>query len=987
MSDAFISYSRVDTGFMMPLRDGLVRRGKDVWVDTADIRATAEWVNEIYRGIEASEAFLFLVSPESLQSDACQRELAHAISLGKRLIPVVRRETDPASAPEELRRVQWLAFPDSDSDDAKADKVASVLDTDLAWSQFHTWLLTRALRWERLGKQPHDLLRGRDLRESADRLQQTVQPPCGPFVTDLQREYIAAGKRAARRRRQLGGVLTGGALVAAALAAAITILSLTSSAEHARQSRSRALAAAATDNIPTNPSVALATALAAVRQAATPEAETALRRSLAASALYASIGPSPTTSSPEIGYAAWGPTDARLLTALSDDRVAIWDLDSGRARTLAGTGISQVSGLAVSPNGNYAAAATVRAGGYLWDTTSGRLLASGGTDGEATDVQFSSDSQRYLVFGHDFVDVYATPTGRQLAQVAYSSTGDASVTDATFRPGRPSQIATSDPPNGNPDPIRGVIIWNTDHPSRRLVISRDSDGWAVFSPDGLYLLAGVGGRPSLYNANTGKLIVRLAHAPTGVLLTTGATETPVTFAADGRRVAVVGQGYTNLYAVPSGHLLDRFRSGPISPDTVSGGSPPVSGLFDSSRNQVLSGGSLWDVRSHSVVAKFVTPSGLGSAQFSPDGRFVLSVDGGVAHIWDDGALPIVADYRASEPSWTLALSHDGLQVAAVTAPGRVAIWRRSSSRAVTIASSVRAPWLAFTPSDQTLIVAAPTDLRTFDTTTGKPVARIAYFGTHSNSVSRDGRRAIAFGAYGRLEVVDALDGRRVLNIPGNREASSSGAAVSPDSRLVAVSWNKTIEILDASNGERIRTIRVASDGSSLLFDPTDTYLFAQEVDGRAPATVVDLHTGSLIRLHGSGLGLMAAFSGNGRRLLTSGVGGTTIWDTANGAEVLSLTASAGLGVRMNRDGSTFLSGVSGGVSVVSASDGQTYATFPAGPDVAEDPWALSDDGRYVATASAIGEVTVRACPVCGDNAQVIAAAAQHLPRLWYTTGR
>ena len=65
MADVFISYSRRDTDFVRRLHEALNARGRDTWVDWEDIPLTAEWWEEIKTGIEATDSFVFIISPDS----------------------------------------------------------------------------------------------------------------------------------------------------------------------------------------------------------------------------------------------------------------------------------------------------------------------------------------------------------------------------------------------------------------------------------------------------------------------------------------------------------------------------------------------------------------------------------------------------------------------------------------------------------------------------------------------------------------------------------------------------------------------------------------------------------------------------------------------------------------------------------------------------------------------------------------------------------
>src|ERR1700730_11572242 len=79
--DAFISYRRVpeDAGFVDYLEGGLAGRGEHVWVDRAKIEPAADWSQRIALGIRNARALIFVVTPESVVSRECLRELDAAV--------------------------------------------------------------------------------------------------------------------------------------------------------------------------------------------------------------------------------------------------------------------------------------------------------------------------------------------------------------------------------------------------------------------------------------------------------------------------------------------------------------------------------------------------------------------------------------------------------------------------------------------------------------------------------------------------------------------------------------------------------------------------------------------------------------------------------------------------------------------------------------------------------------------------------------------
>ena len=92
MADAFISYSRRDAVFVEGLAAALEGRGKTVWLDTEGIEAGEVFPLALQRAIEGSDAFVFVITPDSVASRFCTQEIEHAQTLG---------EADPAGAADQ----------------------------------------------------------------------------------------------------------------------------------------------------------------------------------------------------------------------------------------------------------------------------------------------------------------------------------------------------------------------------------------------------------------------------------------------------------------------------------------------------------------------------------------------------------------------------------------------------------------------------------------------------------------------------------------------------------------------------------------------------------------------------------------------------------------------------------------------------------------------------------------------------------------------
>jgi tetratricopeptide (TPR) repeat protein len=218
MADIFISYSRKDKDFVRRLDEALKSRGREAWVDWEDIRPTEEWMHAIYAAIEGADTFVFVLTPDSVASVVCGREIAHAAEHNKRMVPIVARDMSPETVPEALAKLNWIFFRETDDFEKAIDILIGALDTDLDWVHAHTRLLTRAIEWESNGKNTSLVLRGDDLR-SAERWLAEAGAEKGRQPTALQTEYIIASRKAATRRQRITlGAVSFGLVVAIVLA-------------------------------------------------------------------------------------------------------------------------------------------------------------------------------------------------------------------------------------------------------------------------------------------------------------------------------------------------------------------------------------------------------------------------------------------------------------------------------------------------------------------------------------------------------------------------------------------------------------------------------------------------------------------------------------------------------------------------------------------------------------------------------------------------
>src|SRR5512134_2109210 len=228
MAKLFVSYSRRDSVVARKLIEAFKSIEQDVWVDWESIPPAVDWLEQILRGIEEADAFLFLISPDSIASEVCKVEINHAAQNNKRIIPIVLRDVQPKDSPENIRKLNWTFMRESDNFEEALAKVKTAIELDLDWLEEHRRLQVRSLEWHRKND-PSFLLRGRDLRNARHMLATATAKD--PIPTDLQKTYIKQSIRSERNRT----IAWISGIVALIIMAVLSVIAINRSVEALRQ--------------------------------------------------------------------------------------------------------------------------------------------------------------------------------------------------------------------------------------------------------------------------------------------------------------------------------------------------------------------------------------------------------------------------------------------------------------------------------------------------------------------------------------------------------------------------------------------------------------------------------------------------------------------------------------------------------------------------------------------------------------------------------
>lgn len=218
-STVFISYAREDREFMQTLRASLEERGVETKGDW-ELTTGEDYEMRLREFNLGAHALLFVISPDSIKSQACRNELALAVEHKKQILPISRRDHgDDNLLDSALRAPQWTFLRDGDDFERGMNDLVKAINTDFALMDMHGRLLVAADNWDRNRRNRSYLLRKDSLRGAEGWLTVTsAQPDKLPQPTPLEIEFIFSSRRARSRGTRIGlGIATAVALALLAL--------------------------------------------------------------------------------------------------------------------------------------------------------------------------------------------------------------------------------------------------------------------------------------------------------------------------------------------------------------------------------------------------------------------------------------------------------------------------------------------------------------------------------------------------------------------------------------------------------------------------------------------------------------------------------------------------------------------------------------------------------------------------------------------------
>jgi len=103
----FISYSRVDTDFVINLTKDLRLAGANIWLDQIDIGVGERWDNSVQNALLNCSSLLVIYSPDSVASENVLDEVYYILGEKRKVIPILYKKCE---IPFRLKRLQYIDF-------------------------------------------------------------------------------------------------------------------------------------------------------------------------------------------------------------------------------------------------------------------------------------------------------------------------------------------------------------------------------------------------------------------------------------------------------------------------------------------------------------------------------------------------------------------------------------------------------------------------------------------------------------------------------------------------------------------------------------------------------------------------------------------------------------------------------------------------------------------------------------------------------------
>ncbi len=881
----FISYSRKDKAFVQQLNDALDNAGVQAWVDWEGIELASDWMETITNAIQGTDAFIFVISPDSLKSKVCTDELEVCLQLNKKLIPVLYREpTKTSKMHEKIASTNWVYLRKQDNFDETIPKLVASVNTDLGWVRQHTRLLERAAEWEKKNKNKGYLLQGGDLSD-AERWMVESTTQSNRNVLPIQAEYIQTSRRVAVRNQ--GRVLIAVSFLAlAAIVLGIFALFSRNLAVMAEEDAKQAEAAARSSE---------ATAIANEHIAATQKAiaeenqqiaeektnlAKAERSAAEAQILQSSAGELNTSTLLAIdAYNRIPSFQAENLIRINSSWSAVPVAQMKQDGAIWNIEWSSDYQFFVTGNNYDSASGTAKAKACVWRASNGENVYCVEHENDVNDAIFTKDGKYLITASTDqTVKFWNASDGEFIKELTFGGAIlDLDVSDSVLAIGREDDFLT---------------LYYLNKPDLKPVDVEQKDGVKTvkFSPNGEFLAFGLqNGQVKFWQARNNFFYNGPTHLRSSyVVLAWSPDNNWVVSGGGDSRAKLTKRDGSFQYDVTHEDWVEGVAFGPdaswyatVSDDNI------VRVVNTTSGTEKFR-------MSHTHFAQRVI--------ISPDGQWIASTGyDHVVRIWDSISGSQVLEIPIAANGSAISFNQDNSRIVVADENGNIGIWDISTlnSRVGYIQFTEFVREAHFSPSGEYLIVNADdynlweipaNEIHQFkDGTKGKKVLTAKSL-TYNTAISPDSKWIVAVeydseDAQKNRATLVSVDGKTEYNLEHGGRVR--GVAFTADSQLViSAGTDGYLWFWDVQNGERQFSLNNSEELFSMTTSPVNTLAFAGLHD-----KIVVWNTATkeqIAELRQAGDIRSITVSSDGRLLATgSSEGSVALWKVEGNAIILA----------------------------------------------------------------------------------------------------
>ncbi|MFG6100075.1 TIR domain-containing protein [Leptothoe sp. ISB3NOV94-8A] len=889
--DVFISYSRSDSEFARRLNDTLQIQGKTTWFDQESISFGVDFQQEIYRGIASTDNFLFVISPQAVNSPYCADEVAYAASLNKRFIPLLYQSVDTQQLPPELAKIHWIDFSPQTHDFLTSfSQLVRTLDTDRNHVQSHTKWCQLAIEWEQKDRSADLLLRGSELVIAEAWLQEAEIGKKQPPATSLQQAFIHASRAAqrseeaaeqqrqihllqlqkertqeaetrlaeqkkyAKRQRWFVGVLSVALIVATGLGVVALMLFgwARVSEQQAKTSEQQAKANEVEAISHTSEALfvshhqleALQAALQAGRELETminPTDQQTIPVIRALGSVLYGIHEANRFSGHAnlVSDISYSPDGKHLASVSWDHTLRLWRWDGKLLRVFKGHN-EAIYSVAFSPDGQTLASASGDRTVKLWDIEGTLLKTLSGHRKTVRAVEFSPNGQ-LLGSASDDGDIRIWNRDGTLRQTLTAHHGGSPVLTLVFSPD--GQTLASGGGDGT------IKLWSVEdnQPAKLLSGHRQAISSIVFSPDGATIASSSRDRTiRLWNSDGTARQELKGHT---------ASVDSVTFSHDGERLASGSRDRTIKLWSLTGQLLKTLQGHENEVQTVT--FSPNHQLASASADNTI---RIWHTQEDLVTVLDEHKEPMRDVSFSPDGTLMAVAEGkNDIKIWHSNGTLLQTLKGHNNIVHSVTFSPDGQTLVSSSYDQTAKVWQVGANQPAHTLSGHQGRVYAssFSPDGKTLATASrDTTIKLWDLETGNLLQTLS---GHSDRVydvtfSPDGQWLASTGRDTHVHLRQRhMDGSfanepaRVLTLDEEDRAWNRAIEFSPDGQTLAVAgYDKAIRLWSlegelshtlTGHGAWVYGISFNSDGTLLASASGDKTIKLWHLDGKLLLTL------------------------------------------------------------------------------------------------------------------------------------------------------